>query len=270
MKGDLHVHTNISDRSYSVEQTLIRAKQNNVTHIGVVNHDTVKGLEYAIEIGKKLGIVVIPGIEISAYDFNNNRKVHILGYNFDLKGKNIRKICDPLLKKRSDNSSLQINTLLDNGYELDLNYIREKSKLSEVVYKQHIMSALIKNNYTDTIYSSLYKKLFKNEGICASDIEYIDVFEAVNAIKNDGGLAVLAHPGQLNSYDIIPSLVAKGLDGIEINHHSHSKEDVKKVEEFNKKYGLILTGGTDFHGEYGEIAINLGNIVCPEEALIIL
>lgn len=267
MKGDLHVHTNISDSSYSIEETLNMAKQNKVTHIGITNHDTVRGLKEAIELGKNIGIKVIPGIEISAYDFKNNRKVHVLGYDFDLKGENIRKICDPLLKKRDDNSREQIDNLLNNGYELDLEYIREKSKLSQVIYKQHIMAALIKNNYTGTIYSDLYKKLFKNKGICASDIEYIDVFEAIKAIRNDGGLSVLAHPGQYNSYDIVPNLVAKGLDGIEINHHSHSKEDIKKIREFNKKYSLILTGGTDFHGEYGEKAINLGDTVCPEETL---
>lgn len=270
MKGDLHVHTNISDSSYSIEETLNMAKENGVTHIGITNHDTVRGLKEAIELGKNIGIKVIPGIEISAYDFKNNRKVHVLGYDFDLKGENIRKICDPLLKRRDENSRRQINALLNNGYELDLDYIKEQSKLSEVVYKQHIMAALIKNNYTDTIYSNLYRKLFKNKGICAMDMQYIDVFEAMKAIQDDGGLVVLAHPGQSNSYDIIPSLVAKGLDGIEINHHSHSEEDIKKVTEFNKKYSLILTGGTDFHGQYGEKAMNLGDIICPKETLSIL
>lgn len=267
MKGDLHVHTDISDSSYNIEETLTMAKENDVTHIGITNHDTVRGLKEAIDIGKSMGIKVIPGIEISAYDFINNRKVHILGYNFNLNGENIRKICDPILEKRDKNSRWQIETILENGYELDLDYIKEKSSSSNVIYKQHIMAALIKGNYTDKIYSDLYRKLFKNNGICAKDIEYIDVFKAVEAIKADGGIAVLAHPGQLNSYDIIPSLVSKGLDGIEINHHSHSKEEVKKVKEINGIYNLILTGGTDFHGQYGDKPLKLGDIVCPEEIL---
>ena len=193
--------------------------------------------------------------------------MHILGYDFDLNGENIRKICDPLLERRDENSRWQIDTLLQNNYHLDLEYIKEKSKLREIIYKQHIMMALIKNKYTDAIYSDLYRKLFKNGGICAKDIEYVDVFDAVKAIKSDGGLAVLAHPGQLNSYDIIPDLVVKGLDGIEINHHSHSEEDIKKVREYSQIYNLILTGGTDFHGEYGEKSMKIGEIICPEETL---
>lgn len=267
MKGDLHVHTNISDSSYGIRETLNMAKKNKVTHIGIVNHDTVKGLKEAVEIGKNMGIKVIPGVEISAYDYRNNKKVHILGYNFDLDGENIKKICDPMLKRRDENSRWQIKTLLENDYELDLDYITEKTKTSEIIYKQHIMKALIKSKYTDTIYSDLYKKLFKNGGICARDIEYVDVLDAVRAIKSDGGIAVLAHPGHMNSYDVIPELVAEKLDGIEINHHGHSEEDIKKIREFSERYNLFLTGGTDFHGEYGEKPINIGDIECPEETL---
>lgn len=267
MKGDLHVHTDISDSSYNIEQTLAMAKENGVTHIGIVNHDTVRGLSEAIDMGKEVGVKVIPGIEISAYDFKNKRKVHILGYNFNLEAKHIRKLCDPLLEKRDANSEWQIKTLINEGYDIDLNYIEEKSKNSQIVYKQHIMSALIKNHYTDNIYSDLYKRLFKNSGICANDITYIDVFDALKAIKDDGGMAILAHPGQLNSYDIILDLVANGLDGIEINHHSHSEEDIKIISDIAGVYGLILTGGSDFHGEYGELQIKIGDIESPTEFL---
>lgn len=270
MKGDLHVHTNVSDSSYGIRETLNMAKKNKVTHIGIVNHDTVKGLREAVEIGKSVGIKVIPGVEISAYDFKNNKKVHILGYNFDLNGKNIKKICDPLLKRRNKNSQWQIKTLLESGFELDVDYIRERTKTSEIIYKQHIMEALIKSKYTDDIYSDLYKKLFKNGGICVREIEYVDVLDAVRAIKSDGGLAVLAHPGHFDSYDVIPELVREKLDGIEINHYRNSEEDIKKILEVSQKYNLFLTGGTDFHGEYGDKPINIGDIQCPEETLNLL
>lgn len=267
MKGDLHVHTSISDSSFNTEETLNMAVENGLTHIGIVNHDTVIGLKEAIDIGDKLGVKVIPGIEISAYDYKNNRKVHLLGYDFDLQGTNIKRLCTPLLEKRDENSKWQIKKLIEEGYELDINYIKEKSRDSKVIYKQHIMDSLIKNHYTDKIYSDLYKRLFKNNGICARDIEYIDVFKALRAIKEDGGIVVLAHPGQLNSYDIISDLVREGLDGIEINHHSHSKEDMIKVKEYSDKYNLLLTGGTDYHGRYGELCMQIGDIICPEETL---
>lgn len=267
MRGDLHVHTNISDGSFNIDEILRIAKEEGLTHIGITNHDTVNGLTEAIELGKEFGIKVIPGIEISAYDFQNNRKVHILGYNFNLQREHIRQICDPILKKRNRNSMVQMEKIINEGYDLDVNYIKSLSISSEVIYKQHIMQALIQKHYTDKIYSDLYKRIFKNNGVCASGIDYVDVYKAVEAIVNDGGIAILAHPGHLNSYDIIPELVSKGLRGIEINHHSHTEEDKQKIRSFAEDHNLILTGGTDFHGSYGENNIKLGEIESPTEYL---
>ena len=270
MKGDLHVHTNISDGSYSIEEILSMAKKNELTHVGITNHDTVKGLKDAVKLGQEQNINIIPGIEISAYDFKNNRKVHILGYNFDLNGKNITKLCEPTLKARDENSRWQIEKLIQNGFDIDIKSVEEKSMNSTAIYKQHIMQVLVDKDYTSEIYSELYKRVFKNNGICARDIKYVDAVDAVKAIKADGGVAVLAHPGQLDSYEMIPDLVKNGLNGIELNHHDHTAEDVKKVTEYGKKYNLFFTGGTDFHGKYGNIPIKLGDIICPEETLKIL
>jgi predicted metal-dependent phosphoesterase TrpH len=267
MKGDLHIHTDLSDSSCGIKETLAMARRSAMTHIGITNHDTVNGLSEAVELGKASSIRVIPGIEISSFDFRRNRKVHILGYGFDLEGKNIRMLCDPLLRRRDENSRRQIDILLRNGYDLDLEYINELSRKGGIIYKQHIMMALIKAGYTDCIYSELYRKLFKNDGICAGDIEYVDALDAVRSIKADKGLAVLAHPGQQDSYCLIPELVCAGLDGIEVNHHCHSPEDTVRIRNLREKYGLILTGGTDFHGDYGENRLEIGEIVCPAETL---
>ncbi|WP_315065615.1 PHP domain-containing protein [uncultured Clostridium sp.] len=264
MRADFHVHTDISDGSLGLRETIQVAKENGVTHMAITNHDTVKGLKEAVKEGDRKGIIIIPGIEISAYDFVNKKKVHILGYNFELEGKNIRKLCDPILERRNENSIRQIDILKINGYKINTQNILRKSVNSEVIYKQHIMAELIEKGYTDEIYSDLYKKLFKKGGICSGDIEYVDVFEAVKAIKADNGIAVLAHPGQLDSYGIIDELVAQGLDGIELNHMDHTEEDVTKIKEYSDKYGLILTGGSDFHGEYGS-SIKIGEITAPNE-----
>ena len=76
IKADLHIHTDISDGSLSTEEVIKNAKEKGLTHIAITNHDTVKGLKEAVELGKKYNIVVIPGVEISAYDYKRNRKVH--------------------------------------------------------------------------------------------------------------------------------------------------------------------------------------------------
>lgn len=264
MKADLHVHTNISDGSMSIQEVVNEALLNGVTHLGITNHDAVRELKEAIEVGIRAHINIIPGIEISACDFSSGRKIHILGYNFNLEAENIRKLCDPVLDRRHKNSIWQIEQLINLGYKINVDDIYARAEKSKVIYKQHIMAELIDKKYTDGIYSSLYKKLFKGDGVCAKDIEYVDACEAVKAIKMDGGIAVLAHPGQLNSYPYIEKLVEAGLNGIELFHQDHNDEDHMKIKTYCSKYKLITTGGSDFHGSYGS-EIRVGEITSDNE-----
>lgn len=266
MKADLHVHSRYSDGSENVETVMKLASLRGVTHISFVDHDTVKGLPEVLELGGKYGIKIIPGIEISAFDFKRNRKVHVLGYNYHSEATHIQAICDPLLIRRQEHSLWQIEQIRAAGYKLDISAIKESAKPSETIYKQHIMHNLTDASYTSPLYKELYKSLFKGKGVASGDIEYIDVFEAVQAIVADGGIAVIAHPGQLDTYELIPELIEAGLGGIERNHLDHTAEDYQKVEFLAEKYGLIMTGGTDFHGSYGA-AIEVGDIVSPLQSL---
>lgn len=262
MKADLHVHSRYSDGSDYAEVVMKKASEHGVTHISFVDHDTVKGLPEVMKLGEEYGIKVIPGIEISAYDFKRDRKVHVLGYNYQPEAVHIQKLCKPLLERRQKHSLWQIEQIKNAGYALNIEAIKETAMPSETIYKQHIMYHLTEEVYTSPEYKQLYKSLFKGEGVAAGDVEYIDAFDAVQAILGDGGIAVVAHPGQLNSYDLIPELVEVGLNGIERNHFDHTSEDFLRVEALAEKYDLIMTGGTDYHGLYGA-AIEVGDIVCP-------
>lgn len=269
IKCDLHVHTNISDGSLSTVEAISLARNNGVTHMAITNHDTVKGIKKAIEIGKDYGVEIIPGIEISAFDAKRERKVHILGYGFKLEAKNIKNLCNDLLKRRNEMSLDQAVIIKELGYNISIEKIKNYGRSGEVVYKQHIMQELINNGYTDEIYSSLYKKLFKGNGPCKMEIEYIDVYDALDAIINDGGVPVLAHPGQLDSYELLEELVNKGLKGVEKYHCSHSEEDLIKIQNLADKYDLFVTGGSDFHGEYGNEA-TIGSNIAPQQVISML
>ena len=181
----------------------------------------------------------------------------------------IQSICDDLLKRRQVHSLWQIKQIQTAGYELDVEEIIETAKPSETIYKQHIMRHLTEADYTSPTYKQLYKSLFKGDGVASGDIVYIDAFDAVKAIVADGGLAVVAHPGQLDSYDLIPELISYGLGGIERNHPDHTAEDHQKVETLAKQYGLVMTGGTDYHGSYGA-TIELGEITSPSNLLNVI
>lgn len=262
MKADLHVHSHYSDGSDSTRQVIEKAKKNGVTHLSFVDHDTVAGLKEIQQLGEVYDISVIPGIEISAYDFKRNRKVHVLGYNYNPEAVHIKNVCQSLLQKRQEHSLWQIKQINKLGYKLNEEEIMRTASPSKTIYKQHIMHHLIKADANSREYKKLYQKLFKNDGVAAGDIEYLNAFEAVEAIVADGGLAVVAHPGQLDSYAIIPELTKVGLGGIELYHPDHTEQDYQKVKALAKEYNLIMTGGTDYHGTYGD-SVEIGSITSP-------
>lgn len=263
MKADLHVHSTYSDGADSVYEVLQKAANHGVNYVSFVDHDSTMGLGEKQVLGAELGIKVIPGIEISAYDFKRKRKVHILGYHYHEQAKHIEALCRPVRERRRKHTLWQIEQLKRVGYRLDQQAIISSALPSLTVYKQHVMNYLTKSAYTSEAYQQLYQSLFKGNGPASGDIEYMDAFDAVKAIVADGGIAVVAHPGQLHSYDIIPELVEVGLGGIERNHPDHTKVDHQHVEELANTYQLIMTGGTDYHGAFGT-PITVGSIVSPQ------
>lgn len=268
LKADLHVHSHYSDGADSVERIIKKAKKAGLTAISFVEHDTVAGWPEQQRIAESHGIQAVPGIEISAYDFKRQRKVHILGYQFSPEAPAITRLCSGLLELRHSHSMWQVRQIQAAGFNLDAKAIIESAKPSTTVYKQHIMHQLTDAHYTSKEYQFLYKSLFKGTGVAAGDVNYVDAAEAVRAIVTDGGLAVVAHPGQLNSYDLVPELLEMGLGGIERNHFDHSAEDHQKVEELAKRYGLVMTGGSDYHGSFGT-AVEPGDFISPEDVNIV-
>lgn len=249
--ADLHCHTDVSDCSENVHTVLDKARARGVTHLAVTDHDTVSGLDSAFEAGDELGVKVIGGVEISAYDFDRGRKVHVLGLGMSAVSPAVSKLCAPVLEARRANTEWQVRRLREAGYLVEENVLREVSSASTSLYKQHVMAAMTDDPYSSEAYRTLYRSLFKGDGICARDIEYVDARDAVEAIVQDGGLPVLAHPGQLDSYDLVPALVECGLAGIERFHHDHGEVDRQRCAELALAHGLFTTGGSDYHGSFG-------------------
>ncbi|QRG69066.1 PHP domain-containing protein [Brevibacillus choshinensis] len=268
MKVDLHCHTNLSDCSHSFEEIVELAVKEGVTHLAITNHDTTLGLVQMVEQGKAKGVEIIPGIEISAYDFARNRRVHVLGYYVQPGHPAIDRICSPLIERRHQASAVMVQTLIEAGYELTWEQVMSYAKGGTGVYKQHIMHALIEKGYTTSIYGDLYKKLFsrgqngEKPGIAYIPLEYVTAKDAIAAIRQANGIPVLAHPGQYGSFEAVPELVEFGLEGIEVWHPLHDTDAEDRAKQLAVQYDLIMTGGTDFHGFYGEKEVVLGE-KCP-------
>ena len=119
------------------------------------------------------------------------------------------------------------------------------------IYKQHIMRALMNAGYATSVFCDLYGELFASGGSCAVDIPYPDVFEVIEQIHGAGGIAVMAHPAMYDGYELLEELCEKSLlDGIEVWNPKHTENDVRQFAEIAQTHGLLMTGGSDFHGMY--------------------
>ncbi|NHN34174.1 PHP domain-containing protein [Paenibacillus agricola] len=266
-KVDLHCHTKASDNTLTVREVIESAKIAGISHLAITDHDTTLGLAEAITLGEQQGIHIIPGIEISAYDYNRNRRAHILGYYIMQGHPAITEICNPIVEQRHQASMQMVKQLIEAGYNLTWEQVQQYAKGGSAVYKQHIMNALMDNGYCSEILGELHKKLFSRSGegdqpgIAYIPLQYVDAATAIKAIREAGGIPVLAHPGQLNNYEAIAEWVEIGLEGIEVFHPSHNKAgEVEKAKAYAQTYNLVMTGGSDFHGGYGNMAYPLGSI----------
>ncbi len=261
LKGDLHIHSNISDGSMSMEEITNMAIHNQLDLIAFTEHDTLAHLD-KLPISEQ--IKVIGGIEISAIDKNTNIKAHILGYGIqDIEL--VEKIVSPLLIKRHENSLKQCKILKSMGYKLPINEISKAD--NKYIYKQHIMEYLVKTNQVKERFGEFYLSTFKNKGPCDFDIEYIDVNTAVETVSKAGGLAVLAHSGQQQNFYLIDELVKLGLRGLEYNHEDNSEADKKVIAEYAHKYNLFLTGGSDYHGTNSKAISDIGSYLSEESGI---
>jgi len=253
VKADLHIHSTISDGSESIAQIIESAKNKSLDAIAITDHDTLAHLQ---RIPEDTGIIIAVGVEISAIHLDAKTKAHVLGYNIR-KPDLLNRLLRTTLIARKKNSEKQVNILRRQGFEIN------KAKLvkaeGRVIYKQHIMDWLVSTGQVPDMFGEFYKKTFKNGGACDFDICYPDVFETVRTVKSAGGLAVLAHPGQQKNFYLIPGLVECGLDGLEINHPSHTEEDMLAIRDYAKRYSLFQTGGSDYHGRYENKSADIGD-----------
>ena len=270
MKADLHIHSDVSDGSDTIAQIIEAAEKAGLDAIAITDHDTASHMKQIPETAATAGttrsartaeVRVVAGVELSAEHKETKTKAHVLGYNISKPGI-ITALAQPLIEKRNSNSEKQVEILLRNGYQIDADKLARAD--GKYLYKQHIMDWLVSTGQSDDMFGEFYKNTFKRGGICDFDIEYIDVFDAVKAIKEAGGLAVLAHPGQQQNFWLIQQLVELGLDGLELNHHSHSAVDRETIRKIASQYGLILTGGSDYHGRYESLQYGIGDILSDE------
>ena len=137
------------------------------------------------------------------------------------------------------------------------------------LYKQHIMHALMDAGYTDELFGELHHTLFStdSESNILAPTKHPGVQEVIDEIHGAGGIAVLAHPGKFDNFEEIDKYIEMGLDGIEVWSPFNTEEQTQELSQICKKKKLLLTGGSDFHGTYGEKTVTIGSYATPQEHL---
>lgn len=246
MLFDLHVHTNCSDGLFSPEKVVDLAVEANLNGIAVTDHDTITGIEIAIKHSEKYNnFTVIPGIELST--IHMDEEVHILGYFINYKDSKIIETTNLLRQSRLTRGEKIIEKINNLGFEISLKEVKELSG-EGYIGRPHIARAMVNKGYISSVSEGFEKYL--NRGRPAYVERYkISTKETINLIKGSGGLAVLAHPGLLKNPSIIDYCISLGIDGIECIHSKHNEEEQNAFLEIAKSNNLIITAGSDFHGD---------------------
>jgi len=248
---DLHIHTTASDGSLTPSQVVRYARVKGLKAIAITDHDTIEGNKEAIEEGLREGIEVIPGVEISV-DYSPG-SMHMLGYFITIDDTVLTEKLTLLQDSRADRNPRIIEKLNDLGLSLTYDEVVQVSGGGQVG-RPHMAQVLMEKGYIKSIQEAFDKYLGKGAPA------YLDKFrlgaeEAIAMITNAGGIPVLAHPFtlQCKSPDELESLVKKltnqGLQGLEIYYSEHNERQISNYQLLAKRYNLIVTGGSDFHGK---------------------
>lgn len=259
MKVDLHIHTTFSDGRLTPSEVVKISHERGLKFIAITDHDTVDGIPEALDEERKLGSPeVIPGIEINT-NYHDD-EVHILGYFIDYEKSYLKQLLGELLKKRIERTRRIAEKLNQIGINISFEEIKLKAP-GPAIGRPHVAMALIEKGYTCSIEDAFERYL--NPGRPAYvERHKLSPFDAIDIIKKSDGIPVLAHPGLLHDKKIIDELIKGGIMGIEVYHKDHDKSLVAHYMKLAKENNLLMTGGSDSHGE---TPLLLGTLNIPVE-----
>jgi 3',5'-nucleoside bisphosphate phosphatase len=243
--ADLHTHSFCSDGLRTPTQAAEEAHEAGVQALSLTDHDTVEGVGELLDAGKRLGLDIIAGAEMSAHV--KEREVHILAYCLDWQDPGLAQHLDLLRERRHDRGVAIVERLNELGVEISVEEVMVQAS-GGLVGRPHIAAALVKRGVV-VDKEQAFKRYLGDRAPAVVSKPHNAVEDVIALIHSVGGVAVLAHPGNSVSESLVAKLVESGLDGIEVYHPAHMPHHIEHYSGLAEKHGLLQTGGSDSHGE---------------------
>ncbi len=261
---DLHIHSTASDGTYSPREIIALAERLNLAAIAITDHDTIDGSNEAIVAGTPQSLKLLTGVEISAAppsSFFSSGSFHILGYSFRPDDPLLNQILSKLQMARENRNPGIIGLLNNLGINISIQEVIELAGDGQTG-RPHIARLMLEKGFVESIDEAFNKYLGKGKPAYV-DKYRIECGKVIEIIIGAGGIPVLAHPALIEIgigsrfEKLIVKLKEMGLRGIEAYYPEHSKKQTSYYLKLAKKYELLITGGTDFHGSL-KPDINMG------------
>jgi len=236
-----------------IDDLIILAKKQGITHIAITDQDCMAGTVRARVIGERHDITVIHGVELSCS--HEGRELHMLGYLSESPNR-LEGLCHQNLLARKKAAQYMLLKFVQR-YPVSHELVHECAKGATCLYPQHMMRALLESGLTDRMYGDIYHALFSPQSPenILYPAKFLSPLEVIDAIHQAGGLAVLAHPGESDAVALLDELIEAGLDGVEVFHSSNPRELQKQLLATAKAANILVTGGSDFRGMYGNVTV---------------
>ncbi|MCD7878859.1 MAG: PHP domain-containing protein [Candidatus Gastranaerophilales bacterium] len=256
MKVDLHIHTSFSDGAFSPEKIVDAALDAGLNAIAITDHDNVLSFDAAREYAKNKPLEILQGVEINT--LYKGYEVHILGYFMDLKNNDFQKLIKSQQQARIKQTK-EIITLLrkKEGIKITFESITNQVAPGGSIGRPHLAKAITNAGGTSSVIEAYNKYINDNSNVYVQR-KTVTPFDAVEIIYDAGGIPVFAHPFDVDIADqLTKEMMNFGLRGLEAYHRKHSPAIIEYFSTLAEKYGLIITGGSDFHAPNP----NNGNII---------
>ncbi len=258
---DLHLHSTASDGTEAPERVVRAAQAAGLSAIALTDHDTVDGVEAAMSAGEQAGVRVIAGVELSAYERND--ETHLLGLHLS-RLNDVQGHLAAFRTARRERAEAMVHRLNDIGVRITFDDVLSVAA-DAAIGRPHVARALVENGWARDLRDAFDRYLGAGRPAFLEK-RRMGLGEAIALVHGCGGIAVLAHPGAGGTVARIGALVALELDGVEVLHPSHSADDRARLLALVQHFGLVPSGGSDSHGS-GDGARVVGALRVPEEWL---